>query len=186
MTITTFLKDIGYRAANILNALGIFCFFITTFSFINVANAAEYVSEPKLNLIYTINIAKFVKWKPPHKEINICISENSKIYKYARNIGSVAIDKNRSIQIKINPKDFFQCQIIYWDDSSTPILLPTEIKKYSLKTLFITDSRTLSKNGFDIQFFIRNLKVRFYINDNTADKRYKISSKLLRLSKNLN
>ena len=151
-----------------------------------ISGLADNNVESKLKTAYLVNIANFVSWPETPQEIVLCTSGKAKIYKQLSKLSAVTLGNGSRLKVKFDPDSLGVCHILYldaaahsldaWDIPTPP---PTNL-------LIVSDLPDALKNGYAIQFYLRNLKLRFAVNTETLNKAdYKISSKLLRLSRKI-
>ena len=143
-------------------------------------------TESKLKAAYLASLGEFITWSTsntPQDLFSICISSNDPINRYLQEIFQYSV-QNKPLKI-INPlttEQFTQCQIVYIGStqlSETPLLLKSLANK---SILTVSSLAEFAKRGGNIEFYIKNNKVRMRINLNSSKKAgLMVSSKLLRL-----
>jgi hypothetical protein len=142
--------------------------------------------ETKLKVAYIANIARFTNWKQNDTNIVLCTNKGSKINDVVKALIDYPIGNGRILNTLIAPTDLSLCNIYFSDlifDKSINLGFSTSQHP---SILFLSDQKKALNNDFAIQFFVRNLKLRFSTNQAAiARANYKVSSKLLRLSRKL-
>ncbi len=147
---------------------------------------ADEKLETKLKIAYITNIARFTKWPENNDNIILCTNKDSKLNNDVKTLSDYPIGDGRVMNSLIAPKDLNLCNIYFFDlTSDINIELDFSVGQYP-SILFISDQKQALDNDFAIQFFVRNLKLRFSASQAALDRAdYKVSSKLLRLSRKL-
>lgn len=143
--------------------------------------------EPQLRTAYVINIIKFVSWDTPMQRIDLCINVESGLRPYLSGLPSDVLGAGVALNIISPIDDYAECDVLYVDHS---IRQRADIPRFAEiihdNLLAIGDFSEALQQGFAIQFFVRDLRLRFAINENVLKRAsYKISSKLLRLARSL-
>jgi len=135
----------------------------------------------KLKTVYIANIVKFVTWPSEAKQIRFCLYSNSNIHTQSASLINLPIGGKRRLQVISNPEDYTLCNLVYWDSRSIQYRnMPTHPS-----VLEISDMPDALILGMDIQLKIIDNKMSFSIaQPNMKSSNFRISSKLLRLSKN--
>jgi len=135
----------------------------------------------KLKTVYIANIVKFVTWPSEAKYIRFCLYSNSNIHTQSASLMNLPIGDKRRLQVISNPEDYTHCNLVYWDSRSIQYRnMPTHPS-----VLEISDMPDALILGMDIQLKIIDNKMSFSIaQPNMKSSNFRISSKLLRLSKN--
>jgi len=135
----------------------------------------------KLKTVYIANIVKFVTWPSTSKYIKFCLYSNANIHTQSSSLMNLAIGGGRHLQVVSNPADYTQCNLVYWDANSIQYretLSPPNL-------LEISDMPDALALGMDVQLKIVENKMSFSIAlSKIESNNFRISSKLLRLSKN--
>jgi len=135
----------------------------------------------KLKTVYIANIVKFVTWPSMSKHIRFCLYSNANIHTQSSSLMNLAIGGARRLQVVSNPVDYTQCNLVYWDANSIQYrktLSPPNL-------LEISDMPDALALGMDVQLKIIENKMSFSIAlSKMESNNFRISSKLLRLSKN--
>ncbi|WP_223789409.1 YfiR family protein [Marinicella meishanensis] len=148
--------------------------------------AAENNFEAKLKAAYLVNIAKFTTWVDAPESIHLCIFSQATIIDEVRKLNGFSDEQLRAIEVIEDPVNLQQCHMLYLDAATFDPSQSNLIQQAHGGLLTISDMRDALKNDVAIQFFVRNLKLRFAINRAViSNSEYKISSKLLRLSKQM-
>lgn len=143
--------------------------------------------EPQLRTAYVINIIKFVSWENPLQRINLCINAESGLRPYLSGLPPDVLGAEVALNIISPIDDYAECDVLYVDHS---IRQRAEVPPFAQiihdNMLAIGDFADALQQGFAIQFFVRDLRLRFAINENVLKRAsYRISSKLLRLARSL-
>lgn len=139
--------------------------------------------EDKLKVAYLVNLVNFVKWPGEPNTVAFCVSASSDLYPSLKKLNQYVLDKGKTLVLMVNPASMNQCHMAFSDDASennyTQMVLSAKPD-----VLTISDTSRALHKGYAFQLFVRNLHLRFAINRDAVDKaKYKISSKLLRLSR---
>ena len=148
----------------------------------NSPSFAQSVEENKLKAVYLVNFARFTVWPEGDDATNIklCIYKESSIFQYIKQLNGFKIDEVRKIQVIENPLHTDKCNMIYWDEPSIIYRSYHQAKQ----VLEVTDSDVIFEDGLDVLIYPKDAKLRFYVSKSTtANSKFKLSSKLLRLSK---
>jgi len=135
----------------------------------------------KLKTVYIANIVKFVTWPSKSKHIKFCLYSNASIHAQSASLMNFPIGGKRHLQVISNPEDYTLCNLVYWDAHSIQ-----HRNMPSLPSLLeISDMPDALTLGMDIQLRIAENKMSFSIAlPKMETNKFRISSKLLRLSKN--
>jgi len=135
----------------------------------------------KLKTAYIANIVKFVTWPSGAKYIKFCLYSNSNIHAQSASLMNLPIGGNRRLKVISNPKDYTLCNLVYWDSRS----IQHRNMPPHPSVLEISDMPNALILGMDIQLKIIENKMSFSIaQPKMKSSNFRISSKLLRLSKN--
>ncbi len=141
--------------------------------------------EAKLKTAYLVNIARFTTWPNQYGPKVLCIMKDAAIFSEVQQLQAHEFGADLQLSIVINPTSLALCSMLYWDQSSADQYQQLLTTRHN-GLLIVSDLSDAHQQGFAIQFFVRNLKLRLSIDQQAlkgAD--YKISSKLLRLSKQI-
>ena len=148
------------------------------------ALVADDSLEDKLNAAYLINLTGFVRWPSNASETVVCLSETSSIAPYVLAQSGRALAQERTLRAQTSWSDPSECHVLYWDTGVGPWGQDPSFSERYPGVLAISDQKGALEEGFAIQFYMRNLKLRFAINaENVALSDYQISSKLMRLAR---
>lgn len=140
--------------------------------------------EDKLKAAYLINIMSFVRWADEKDEAVVCMYRNSPVSPYILAEDGRVLGSHTTLRTTTAWEDWTQCDVFYWDEKSSASLPTSELEEYQKSVLTVSDCKGALNEGFAVQFYMRNLKLRFAINNDIAKSAdYRISSKLLRLSR---
>lgn len=146
--------------------------------------SADSVSEQKLTARYLANIASFVSWSSRQREIVLCIQSNSEISQYAQDLEGVELGQGRRLALKMDVEGLEDCEILYWDTASGEDNLSRLADTVHSGLLIVSDEQSKEKIGAAVCLYVHDLKLRFAIDqERLAGKEYKISSRLMRLSR---
>lgn len=140
--------------------------------------------EQKLKAAYLINIMSFVRWENDKDEAVICMTKESPVSAYVLAEDGRVLGNKTTLRTTTSWQDWEQCDVFYWDDDSGVHPPASALENHRKSVLTVSDCKGALEDGFAVQFYMRNLKLRFAMNKDvikTAD--YRISSKLLRLSR---
>lgn len=140
--------------------------------------------EEKLKAAYLINIMSFVRWADGKDEAVICMHQKSPISPYILAEDGRMLGNQTTLRAVTSWSDWKTCDVFYWDERSSEPLPAAALRANQQSLLTISDCKGALDEGFAVQFYMRNLKLRFAMNSDvikSAD--YRISSKLLRLSR---
>ena len=141
--------------------------------------------EEKLKVAYLANIASFVKWSDSPQNVGLCVSDSSRLCLSLRQLDKYVLGEDRMISLIVNPDSMARCHMAFSDDDSSAVFVQ-KILAASGRILSISDTPQALLKGHRVQFFVRNLRLRFAIDTQALERTdYKISSKLLRLSRQL-
>ena len=142
--------------------------------------------ENKLKTAYLVNFAKFTTWDAPIEQKVICVFQSAAIYPEIKQLQDIVHQVDNDVSIMIDPHELTECQLLYWDESTQEQLSEELLLTLHPALLIVSDMNDAHDQGFAIQFFVRNLKLRFAINREVVrNSEYRISSKLQRLSRQI-
>ncbi len=145
------------------------------------ANSGANV-ENKLKAAYLVNIAKFVRWPDNPDVVRLCASASTRLYDYLAEVNGITIGNDVVLSVVFDAKSDDGCNMVYWDQR----LVDGGITN-NPAIVYVTDQPGGLDEGFIVQFFLHDLKLRMAINEERLDAaQFEISSKLLRLSRRLN
>lgn len=140
--------------------------------------------ESKLKTAYLVNIANFVTWPKSGGDIVLCASRNSHLARYLSTLNDIRLGTGRKLDVVIDPDTLARCDMLYWDDASARAGANALLETRHRSLLIVGDSAGENAGLCAIEFYVRNLKLRFFVNRAVVDKAdYRISSKLMRLSR---
>ncbi|MFK7830934.1 MAG: YfiR family protein [Congregibacter sp.] len=140
--------------------------------------------EEKLKAAYLINIMSFVRWKDDKNEAVICLHQNSSVAPYVLSENGRVLGNHTTLRTITAWDEWSQCDVFYWDESSSAPLPTAALEAQQQSLLTVSDRKGALADGFAVQFYMRNLKLRFAMNNDVIQSAdYRISSKLLRLSR---
>ena len=140
--------------------------------------------ESKLKAAYLVNIADFVTWPKSGDDIALCANRNARVAQYLSPLTEKRLGTGKKLKIVIDPRSLSECDMLYWDDASEKALGSGGLSNRHKGLLIVSDIAGADSREFAIVFYVRNLKLRFYVNkDAMQGADYRISSKLLRLSR---
>jgi len=147
-------------------------------------NGESVVLLSKLKTAYLYNIAKFVSWQDEASETVLCVDDSSPLYSFVKELNNKPVADNRLL--RISSGQAARCHIVFSDrQSDEEIQLNYEPDSWGPMTLAISDKENAMDEGYTIQLFMDDGRLRFAINaDALANSEFRISSKLLRLSRN--
>lgn len=162
-----------------------YCWLVTLLLTLLVTNTAWAQGvEAKLKVAYLANIASFIKWPDAPSEIGFCVSSKTRLLPSLLQLDQYSLGDGKALQLRQNPSSAMQCHMAFSDEYT-----PDSFSQLVLSApwvLSITDAPQALVDGHAIQLFVRNLRLRFAINTEVvAEADYKISSKLLRLARQL-
>ena len=135
----------------------------------------------KLKTVYIANIVKFVTWPSAAKYVKLCLYSNANIHAQSASLMNLPIGGSRRLQVIYNPEDYTHCDLVYWDTRS----IQYRNMANHPNVLEISDMPDALTLGMDIQLKIIENKMSFSIAlPKVESNNFRISSKLLRLSKN--
>lgn len=147
------------------------------------AASAELDFEAKLKTAYIVNFIRYIDWQRSLSNVRLCVSPTADIHSYALPLQQRNLDGGRVLTVIDNFVDLQGCDIFYENGSMAESGFDLSLTP---DVLAISDSRLALARGFHIQFFLRNLKLRFSISRANLDAaNFEISSKLLRLSRDV-
>ena len=145
--------------------------------------AADEEREKMLKAAYLINILSFITWTDSSDKIVLCIHQHSPILPLIISQEGRIVGKQKSLHIVKYLEAKELCNALYWDADIEDLPNDNKVASMPSSLLTISDKKGALDDGFAIQFYTRNLKLRFAINDDlikAAD--YRVSSKLMRLA----
>ena len=151
------------------------------------SQSADRENEAALKAVYLVNVAKFVSWpEDSRQEVRLCIGSQSPVYDYLQGIKNVLVGDNLPLVIEADPQQLSYCNLLYVDGPSESSIPMVDAQKSLTGLLTITDiSRSIGR-GYAIQFFVRDLKLRFTIDEQLVNSAsYRVSSKLMRMARRL-
>ncbi len=147
---------------------------------------AESGFEAKLKTAYMVNIARFTTWPDNNKNIVLCIFSQSSIIDEVKALNKIDETAEFRVSVLVDPENLSQCNMLYLDENTYNPDQNDIIMTAHESLLTISDVKGALESNVAIQFFVRNLKLRFSINQQVVKSReYKISSKLLRLARQM-
>jgi len=151
----------------------------------NLAQSPENL-ENKLKTAYLVNFAKFTSWKKAGDYKVICVFKSASIYPEIEQLEGGQNNPDNRVLVMVNPVDLGDCQLLYWDKATDENESRSILSTVHPGLLIVSDMTDVEDQKFAIQFFVRNLKLRFAINqDVIKNSEYRISSKLMRLSRQI-
>lgn len=139
--------------------------------------------EAALKSAYLVNFARFVDWQDGSSSVRLCLSSSASIYQYINELEMLYVGEGRELVLIDDPESLEHCHLYYVDSNSEPLPLG-ESPPPGLLT--ITDIPKSLGKGYAVQFFVRDLKLRFAVDKELVENSsYKISSKLMRMSRRL-
>ncbi len=142
--------------------------------------------EAKLKTAYLVNIARFTTWSSNNDDKVLCIFKESAIFNEINQLKEIKSEPGFKLVINVDPVNLNICNLLYLDDDTFVAEQNQILEQMYRGTLTISDMNNAIELGFAIQFFVRNLKLRFSINQEVIKSGdYKVSSKLLRLSRQM-
>ncbi len=162
----------------------ILCLFVMSVCPLYVAAEADL--EAELKTAYLVNIARFTTWSNQDEKKILCIFKESTIYPEVSQLLGFEFGPELPLMILVDPTHLGSCHMLYWDENSETDQNNEILTTSHAGLLVVSDLSDAIKRDFAIQFFVRNLKLRFSINQQVVkESDYKISSKLLRLSRQM-
>ena len=159
-------------------------------SFASVGEAATQTLDRidrELKAAYLANIAKFVSWEGRGSKVNLCIHDDSSLLEFVPALDSQQLGEDKVLNVHVGEFNINECEMLYLDEASIEQNKIAPLHHDTPWLLVVGDLPGGLKRGLTIQFFTRDLKLRMAIDEKkVATASYKISSKLLRLSRNLN
>ncbi|MCB1667247.1 MAG: YfiR family protein [Porticoccaceae bacterium] len=166
----------------VLRRIFVPCLFLSCF-----CAEADTNIEKELKAAYLVHLVKFVSWSEPVEtgKVWLCFNSLSPIAKFEGSIRQRSVGNGRVAEVLLDPAQLNDCDLLFWDEAAnraTPGLLASAHPGL----LVVTDIAGGFGKGA-VQFFSRDLKLRFAVNEAVLDKAsFQISSKLLRLARELN
>lgn len=149
------------------------------------AQASDVVEE-KLIAAYIINIIKFTSWEQTPPEVMLCLSDQTDVNRYMQELDGFLFDNDSTLSVITAPEDLSSCHVLFVDQDDNLSHLNTDIIDDMPHLLIISNQTDSTMDQVAIQFFVRNLKLRFFIDQDVVNQsQFKISSKLMRLSQKL-
>lgn len=146
--------------------------------------SAENEVEQQLKSRYLANMASFVSWTARQQEILLCIQSSSEIAQYAQDLEGFELGQGRRLTLKMDVESLEDCEILYWDMASGDESFGRLAETAHPRLLIVSDLQSKEKLQAAVHLFVQDSKLRFAINeDQLTGKEYKISSRLMRLSR---
>ena len=143
--------------------------------------------EQELKAAYLVHLAKFVTWSQPaaDNEVRLCLSSQSEIAQFRDAINERSVGGGRLLKVLMDPEQLIDCDLLFWDAASQR-RESDKLSNTHSGLLVVTDFSGGLQLGA-VQFFSRDLKLRFAVNEEILDRAsYRINSQLLRLARKLN
>jgi hypothetical protein len=156
------------------------------------AYAENIELEYRVKSAFLYNFTKFIEWPVPEvtrSDFVMCVAGNSQFH--ANLMDTIGNKKNHNQQIIFNfirnPSEARNCQLVFLDFANRESLRGWISSMAELAVLTVSDKQEFITMGGMIQFVIVDGKIRFDINQSAAkSSSIKVSSKLLRLARNVN
>lgn len=141
--------------------------------------------EAALKSAYLVNFARFVRWRNDDKKVRFCLSSESAVYPYISRVDMLDVGSNRELVLVLDPVSLERCHL-YFVDAKSISSMPDLQENAHPDLLAITDIPGSQGKGYTVQFFLRDLKLRFVVDEKLIDaSSYQVSSKILRMSRRL-
>jgi len=174
-------------SGSFIKVLKLFAFLLLSFS-AGVSSSQELTQseqEAALKSAYLVNFARFVRWEQGGNEVRLCLSTESAIYRHISNANMLNVGGGRELVLSLSPDSLDQCHI-YFVDAKSISTMPALVENARPNLLTITDISGSLGKGYAVQFFVRDLKLRFVVDEKLVESSsYQVSSKLLRMSRRL-
>ncbi|MGZ5052091.1 MAG: YfiR family protein [Methylobacter sp.] len=163
---------------------GVILITLASLSVCNIGVAEETLErESQITAAYLYHFTKFITWPAVSPVFHYCVYDDAHFTHLlqqtydGKTIGDAGIDvKNINSQSKLD-----DCQLIYFPSPGSADFL-RKISKYPI--LSVGSQKDFTELGGIIYLFEEDQKIRFYVNNDAATSAgLKISSQLLRLSK---
>ena len=148
--------------------------------------------EYKLKAAYLINLGDFIVWQGANKNaqgsFSICIATDDPVNAYLQQTAQHLV-KGKSLKIvnTLTLEQLKQCHIVYAESEKFLQILKVSPDLIDESVLTVSSEPGFVGRGGNIEFFIRDNKVRMRIDLNVSRKsRLTVSSKLLRLMEVIN
>lgn len=153
--------------------------------FVPTADSSEDTNlEIKLKTAYLINIISFVRWPHGNDQIVLCVNGNSPVFQLVSPQNGRLVGDNKFLRIQRAEMSLEHCDVLYWDATLEGLTHYDSTNEKAKNLLTISDQKDALEADFAVQFYTRNLKLRFALNDDVIKRaNYSVSSKLMRLSK---
>jgi hypothetical protein len=156
------------------------------------AYAENIELEYRVKSAFLYNFTKFIEWPVPEvtrSDFVMCVAGNSQFH--ANLMDTIGNKQNHNQQIIFNfirhPSEARNCQLVFLDFADRESLREWVSSMAELAVLTVSDKQEFINMGGMIQFVIVDGKIRFDINQSAAKiSSIKVSSKLLRLARNVN
>lgn len=147
---------------------------------------ADASLEHKLKAAYLINLISFVKWQDDSENTVVCMHPDSSIKPYLMAEQSRVLNNQKKLQAQTSWEHLEHCDVLYWDVALAEVIDKQAVSNLKDSMLTVSDEKGALDDGFAVQFYTRNLKLRFAINNDViTNAEYRISSKLMRLARQL-
>lgn len=153
----------------------------------SVNSGADEKRESKLKAAYIVNLVSFVTWPNVKDTIDVCVAELSPVASSMSEQDGSKLNNGRILRIINKWENFEDCDVLYWDFATVDLANIHSLYEVSNRLLTISDKKGALDDGFAMQFYTRNFKLRFAINDDVMKNAdYRVSSKLMRLARQVN
>lgn len=142
----------------------------------------------QLKTAYLFNFAKFVEWPDEPSSVVLCV-RSSMSSDLVQALNGREIDATRVLEVKSVVAPESDCHMYYSSGQYSEVGSTLQVSlqapsEFPVHLLSISDRTGALERGYAFEFFVRDKKLRFSVNQSLLEHaEFKISSKLLNLAR---